>query len=41
MFTILLVLKGSHMGERDKIRFMCRQNVVPWVRVVGREIKGI
>lgn len=41
MFTILLALKGYHMEERDKICFMCCQNVVPLVGVVGREIKGI
>lgn len=41
MFTILLALKGYHMGERDKIHFMCCQNLVFLVEVVDREIKGM
>lgn len=41
MFTILLALKSDHMEERDKIHFMCCQNVVSLVRVVDREIKGM
>lgn len=41
MFAILIALKGYHMEEGDKIRFMCCQSVVPLVGVMDREIKGI
>lgn len=41
MFTILLGLKDYFMEERDKICFMCRQNVELLVVVLGKEIEGI